>query len=71
MRQVINISLPSTMSDAVKTAVHDGHYVSTSEFFRDLLRSWMQDKLLIDIEEGRKEISAGTGKVLRSLKDLR
>jgi Arc/MetJ-type ribon-helix-helix transcriptional regulator len=71
MRQVMNISLPSTMAGVVKKAVKEGNYISTSEFFRDLLRSWMEDKLLIDLNEGRKEIKAGKGKVLHSLKDLR
>lgn len=71
MRQVMNISLPSTMAGVVKKAVKEGNYISTSEFFRDLLRSWMEDRLLMEVNAGRQEIKAGKGTVLRSLKDLR
>ncbi len=71
MRNIINISLPSTMATKVRTAVKKGSYGSTSEFFRDLLRAWMDDKLLLDLNESRKEICSGRGKVLRTLKDLR
>jgi putative addiction module CopG family antidote len=71
MRQVINLSLPPEMSSVVTKEVKTGKYSSTSEFFRSLLRAWMEDKLLIEIEESRKEIKQGKGKVLKSLKDLR
>lgn len=71
MRQVINISLPSTMAKIVKQAVKGGSYSSTSEFFRDLLRNWQKGKLLSELNESRLEIAAGKGKILGSLKDLR
>ena len=71
MREVINISLPSPMVKTVKKAVKDGNYVSTSEFFRDLLRDWQVNSLLKEVEASRKEIASGKGKVLKSLKDLR
>jgi len=71
MREVINISLPSLMAKTVKTAVKNGSYSSTSEFFRDLLRDWQEGKLLTELNESRMEIASGKGKVLRSLKDLR
>jgi Arc/MetJ-type ribon-helix-helix transcriptional regulator len=71
MREVINISLPSKMAKTVKKAVSDGNFMSTSEFFRELLRDWQKGKLLRDLEESRREIAAGKGKALRSLKDLR
>ncbi|MBU1130820.1 ribbon-helix-helix domain-containing protein [Patescibacteria group bacterium] len=70
MREVINISLPSPMAKTVKTAVKTGNYMSTSEFFRDLLRNWQAGKLLSELNESRKEIAQGKGKVLKSLKDL-
>ena len=71
MRQVINISLPSTMAKIVKNAVKTGSYASTSEFFRDLLRDWQKGKLLSELNESRLKIAAGNGKILSSLKDLR
>ena len=71
MREIINISLPSTMVKTVKNAVKEGDYISTSEFFRDLLRNWQSNKLLSELNKSREEIKAGKGKVLKSLKDLR
>lgn len=71
MRQVINLSLPSELSTVVKDEVKTGKYSSISEFFRSLLRAWMEEKLVIELEEGEKEIAQGKGKVLRSFKDLR
>ena len=71
MRVVMNISLPFPMAKAVKTAVKTGSYASTSEFFRYLLRSWQEGKLLNELNESKTEIAAGNGKVLKSLKALR
>lgn len=71
MREIINISLPSTMAKTVKIAVKTGSYSSTSEFFRYLLREWQNGKLLNELNQSRLEIVANKGKVLKSLKDLR
>jgi len=71
MREVINISLPSTMAKAIKSAVKTGSYSSTSEFFRHLLREWQAGKLLSELNQSRQEIASGNGKVLKSLKALR
>ncbi len=71
MREIINISLPSQMATTVKKAVKEGDYISTSEFFRDLLRDWQEGKLLSELNESREEIKAGKGKTLKSLKELR
>lgn len=71
MREVINISLPVPMAKTIKKAVRAGSYASTSEFFRDLLRDWQEGKLLNELNESKIEISAGKGKILKSLKDLR
>jgi Arc/MetJ-type ribon-helix-helix transcriptional regulator len=71
MRQIINISLPSKTASDVKKAVKDGNYISTSEFFRALLRDWQEGKLLNELVDSREDIKAGKGNVLRSLKDLR
>jgi len=71
MRKVINISLPSQMALKVKKEVNSGRYATVSEFFRDLLRSWEDNKLLAELRESQREIESGKGKTLRSLKDLR
>ena len=71
MRQVINISLPQQTAHEVKSAVKRGNYLSVSEFFRDLLRDWQAGNLLNELNQSRKEIKAGKGKTLKSLKDLR
>lgn len=71
MREIINISLPSQLATNVRKAVKQGDYISTSEFFRDLLRDWQAGKLLSELNESRDEIKAGKGKTLKSLKELR
>lgn len=71
MREIINISFPSAMVKTVKKAIKEGDYISTSEFFRDLLRNWQENQLLSDLNKSREEIRAGKGKVLKSLKNLR
>lgn len=71
MRKVINISLPLELSKVVEKTVKTGQYATKSEFFRHLLRMWAEGKLLKDLDESRKEIAAGRGRVLKSLKDLR
>lgn len=72
MRNIINISLPKDLTREVERQVRQGKYATKSEFFRDLLRrSLEEERLLREIEESRKELSAGKGKVLRSLKELR
>ena len=71
MRTVINISLPAQLGNTVEQAVNSGNYASKSEFFRDLLRMWI-DKILVDeFEVSRNELKKGKGKLLKSLKDLR
>jgi Arc/MetJ-type ribon-helix-helix transcriptional regulator len=71
MRSVINISLPSQMTAIVEKEVAAGGYASKSEFFRSLLRSWLEMKMAKDLEKSRVEFQTGKGVFLRSLKDLR
>jgi len=71
MRSVINISLPQSMAKEVEKEVKVGKFASKSEFFRNLFRLWEEEKLLKDLVASQREIVAGKGKVLRSLKDLR
>lgn len=71
MRAVINISLPAQLNTVVEKQVETGRFASKSEFFRNLLRMWIEGQLLRELEESRKELNTGKGKVLRSLADLR
>lgn len=71
MREIINISLPTKLVKVVKREVKVRGFASVSEFFRHLLRRWQEDELLAGLRESQREIAAGKGKVLRSLKDLR
>ena len=71
MRNVVNISLPPKMTEAVEENVKKGNFSSKSEFFRMLLRLWMEKKLGGELEESRKELQGGKGKLLHTLKDLR
>jgi len=71
MRNIINISLPQIMVKEIKTTVKKQGFASVSEFFRSLIRSWQAGNLLLEIEKSKKEIEAGQGKTLHSLKDLR
>ncbi len=64
----MNISLPLELSNVVEKTVAQGSFASKSEFFRHILRLWIVSQ---DLENSRKELSRGKGKVLRSLKDLR
>ena len=68
MRSIINISLPEQMARRVKREVKRGKFASTSEYIRNLLRT---HELAKELEKSRKEIEAGKGQVLHSLKDLR
>lgn len=71
MRNIVNISLPKQMVKAVEDGVKREHFSSKSEFFRMLLRWWMEGKLVQELEESRKELRNGGGKLLKSLRDLR
>ena len=71
MRNIVNISLPKEMVYIVEESVKTGRYATKSEFFRALLRDWLEGKLAGELEESRKEMLAGKGKLLKSLKNLR
>ncbi|OGK67012.1 hypothetical protein A2313_01635 [Candidatus Roizmanbacteria bacterium RIFOXYB2_FULL_41_10] len=71
MRTVINISLPKQLSFVIDKEVKKGGYATRSEFFRSVLRWWMEYKLVKDLESSRQELSDGKGKLLKSLQDLR
>ena len=67
----MTISLPLPLTSVVEKEVKRGNYASKSEFFRHLLRLWMEEKLNYDLNQSRKEIRQGKGKLLKSLTDLR
>jgi len=71
MRQIINISLPKTMASTVEKTVKQGNYASKSEFFRDLLRMWLEGKIGRELAQSREELMSGKGKTLSSLAELR
>ncbi|MBI2637268.1 MAG: ribbon-helix-helix protein, CopG family [Candidatus Sungbacteria bacterium] len=71
MRNIINISLPEKMVEAVNKGVKSGNFSTKSEFFRTLLRLWMEGGLAEELEESRKEFRSRGGKLLKTLKDLR
>ena len=71
MRSIVNISLPREVAREIKKEVKEGGFASTSEFFRNALKSWKRERFFADLEQSRKEIAAGKGKILKSLKDLR
>ena len=71
MRTVVNISLPNPLNNVVEKEIAKGHYSSKSEFFRNLLRLWLEGRLAGELEESRKELRTGKGKLLKSLSDLR
>ena len=71
MREVINISLPKELNKTVEDIIKKAKYATKSEFFRDLLRMKIEGRIVRELSESRKELSAGKGKLLRSLKDLR
>ena len=71
MRTIMNISLPSQMASVVTDAVKTGNYSSKSEFFRDLLRQYFENRLHSQLTQSQNEIRQGNGKLLTSLQDLR
>jgi len=71
MREVINLSLPKAMAKSVDDIVKEGNYATRSEFFRELLRMWMEGRIMSELAESRRELVSGKGKILKTLKDLR
>ena len=71
MREIINISLPKELNKEVERIIKKEKYATKSEFFRDLLRMRIEGKILRELAESQKELSAGKGKILKSLKGLR
>lgn len=68
MRNIINISLPQELVREVEREVKKGKFASKSEYFRHLVR---EQKLASELRKEQKEVLAGKGSILRSLRDLR
>jgi Arc/MetJ-type ribon-helix-helix transcriptional regulator len=61
MRTTMTISLPQDMAKDIKKEVKKGSYISSSEFFRDLVRKWKEDVLYTELTESKKEFESGKG----------
>ena len=64
MRTTMTISLPQDMAKDIKKEVKKGSYISSSEFFRDLVRKWKEDVLYTELMESKKEFERGEGVVV-------
>ena len=62
--------MPASLKKNVDLAVKEGNYASVSEFFRDAIRTWEEERLYQSVLKSEKEFAEGKGKRLRSLKDL-
>ncbi len=70
MRSIVNISLPPSLLKEVNKEVKEGGFASKSEFFRQLLRSYREAKLLAEVRASQKEFAKGKGIRLKSVDDL-
>jgi len=57
MRSIINISLLKELAKTVEQHIASGKYATKSEFFRDLLRMWLEGKLLKELNESLGDYS--------------
>jgi len=71
MRTTLNISMPVVLKKNVNRIVKNYNYASVSEFFRDAMRAWEDERLIRDIKESQLEARMGKYKRPRSLKDFR
>ncbi len=71
MRTILNLSLPEATVLEIKKSAKKGGFVSVSEYMRYLVREEKERELSKRVLEDRARFEQGTGKVLRSLKDLR
>jgi len=64
----LTITMPTEMASAIKQAVDDGEYASTSEVVREALREWKTRRQLMpnelaslkaDIDQGLADVAAG------------
>lgn len=64
----VTVTMPTEMAAAIKQAVDDGEYASTSEVVREALRDWKTKRQLMlnelaslkaDIDQGLADVAAG------------
>jgi len=70
MRTTLNISMPPAMKKNIELAVKEGNYASVSEFFRDAVRAWENERLIRELKESQATGRRGEYKILHSLTDL-
>jgi len=70
MRTVLNISMPKSMAKKIEQETKRGSFASKSEFIRSLFRFWEEQLFTQELDKSQKEIKAGKGIILKSLKDL-
>jgi Arc/MetJ-type ribon-helix-helix transcriptional regulator len=71
MRTTLNISMPVSFKKNVDQAVKEGNYASISEFFRDAVRAWQDERLIRELKESQRDARMGKFKKLSSFRDLR
>ncbi len=71
MRAIVNVSLPVQMNKMINEVISMGNYSSKSEFFRSLIRNWMEGRFARELGKSRDELKKNKGKILHSFKDLR
>ena len=63
--------MPASLKKNVDLAVKEGKYASISEFFRDAIRAWENERLIKELKQSQRDARMGKVKLLHSLKDLR
>jgi hypothetical protein len=71
MRQLIDFTMPEHMPDEEEVKVKDTRFGLLGKFFRAIVRAYRIEVFLYHARQGRKEIAAGKGVTLRSIRDLR
>jgi len=67
----MTISMPTGTKKAIDRNVKEYNYSSVSEFIRDSVRAWEDERLVKELKESQMDALKGKAKLLRSLKDLR
>lgn len=70
-RKVMSISVTPEIAKRIDGILSEGQYLSKSELFRDMLRSWEDSRIRFQVENSRKEIAGKKTRILKALKDLK
>jgi len=71
MRNIVTISMPLGLKKQVDKVVAEENYSSVSEFFRDAVRAWENERLVRELKESQRDARMGRFKKLSSFRDLR